>query len=247
MAVAGVLAVLAHPDDEAFRAGGTLALLAKKGIPVHLLTATRGEAGARGDPPLCTAADLPAVREKELRCACGALGIEPPRLLDYSDGRLSRVPDQQAVTQVLAAIQELKPEVLLTWPPDGLSGHPDHIAVSRWTGLAYQEAVRLGADAPIALYYLAVPLSVARALGLGQLHAVPDEQIDLTVDVCEVWKQKLAAIRCHRTQTGSSPILAASIERQRLFLSQEHFRRAQWRTPGDILAQATEPAEQDMG
>jgi LmbE family N-acetylglucosaminyl deacetylase len=77
-----LLAVLAHPDDEVFRCGGTLALLVRRGVRVHLLTATRGEAGSCGDPPLCTPEELPALRKRELRCACAALGIEPPHLFD---------------------------------------------------------------------------------------------------------------------------------------------------------------------
>ena len=137
----GLLAVFAHPDDESFRCGGTLALLARRGVQqVHVLTATRGEAGSCGDPPLCTPEGLPAVRERELRCACAALGIEPPRLLDYRDGTLAGVDEEEAVEQVLTVIRELRPQVLLTWPPDGLSGHPDHVAVSRWTALAFERA-----------------------------------------------------------------------------------------------------------
>mgnify|MGYP000732581162 CR=1 FL=1 len=64
-----LLAVFAHPDDEAYRPGGTLALLARRGVRVHLLTATRGQAGSCGEPPLCTPDELPTVRERELRCA----------------------------------------------------------------------------------------------------------------------------------------------------------------------------------
>ena len=72
-----LLAVFAHPDDESFRPGGTLALLARSGVRVHLLTATRGEAGACGDPPLCTPEELAgAGGNVELRCACAALGVE---------------------------------------------------------------------------------------------------------------------------------------------------------------------------
>jgi LmbE family N-acetylglucosaminyl deacetylase len=91
-----LLAVFAHPDDETFRPGGTLALLARQGVQVYLLTATRGEAGSCGDPPVCRPEELPVVRERELRCACAALGIEPPHILDYPDGRLSDV-DPEAV------------------------------------------------------------------------------------------------------------------------------------------------------
>ena len=230
-----LLAIFAHPDDESFRCGGTLALLAQRGVHVHVLTATRGEAGSRGDPPLCLADELPAVREQELRCACNALGTEPPRLLDYHDGTLGELDEEKAVSQVMAVIQELRPQVLLTWPPDGLSGHPDHVAVSRWTALAFERAGSLGSDAPDAIYHLAVPRSVAQALGLFHLHAVPDEEVTLTVDVSPVWEQKLAAIRCHRTQAGGSPILAASEEKQRLFLEREHFRRAEARAREDLF------------
>lgn len=230
-----LLAVLAHPDDETFRCGGMLALLARRGVRVHVLTATRGEAGSRGDPPLCTPEELPAVRERELRCACAALGIQPPRLLGYPDGGLAEVDEEEAVAQVVAAIRELRPQVLLTWPPDGLSGHPDHIAVSRWTALAFQRAVTVGPDAPTALYHLAVPRSVAQALGLAHLHAVPDEEIGVAVDVTAVWEQKMAAIRCHRTQLGGSPILAAPEEKQHLFLGREHFRQAQARLEYDFF------------
>jgi LmbE family N-acetylglucosaminyl deacetylase len=218
-----LLAIFAHPDDESFRCGGTLALLARRGVRVHVLTATRGEAGSCGDPPLCRADELPAVREQELRNACAALGIEPPRFLDYLDGALTNVDEEVATAQVMAAIRELRPQVLLTWPPDGLSGHRDHVAVSRWTSQAFQRAASLGLDAPAALYHLAVPRSVAKALGLSHLHDVPDEQVSLTVDVTPVWEQKLAAIHCHHTQMGGSPILNKPEEKQRLFLGTEHF------------------------
>jgi len=235
MSESRVLAVLAHPDDETFRCGGTLALLARRSVRVQVLTATRGEAGSCGDPPLCTPGELPALREQELRCACAALGIKPPRLLDYHDGALVGVDEDEAVERVLKVIRELRPQVLITWPPDGLSGHPDHVAVSHWTEQAFHRAVDLGSDTPVALYHLAVPHSVAQALGLAQLHAIPDEDVTLSVDVMDVWAQKLAAIRCHRTQLGESPILAAPEARQRLFLGREHFRRVEARQGRDFL------------
>lgn len=235
-----LLAVLAHPDDETFRCGGALALLARRGVRVQVLTTTRGGAGSCGDPPLCTPEELPAVRERELRCACAALGIEPPRLLDYCDGTLAEVDEDEAVNRVLAVVRELQPQVLLTWPPDGLSGHADHVAVSRWTARAFQRAAELGANAPAALYHLAVPHSVAQSLGLAHLHATPDAEIDLAVDVRAVWAQKIAAIRCHRTQTGGSPILAAPEERQRLFLGREHFCRAGARQRPDFFPELKE-------
>ena len=240
-----LLAVFAHPDDETFRCGGTLALLARRGVRVQLLTATRGEAGSRGDPPLCRPEDMAAVREAELRCACAALGIEPPRLLDYHDGALSNVDEEEGAGFVLAVVRELRPLALLTWPADGLSGHADHVAVSRWASLAFERASVLGPDEPLALYHLAIPRSVAETLGLSHLHSLPDEEVTLTVDVSSVWEQKMAAIACHRTQAGASPIMAAPAEKQRVFLGKEHFRRAAARQGMDLFAALRE--QQDNG
>jgi LmbE family N-acetylglucosaminyl deacetylase len=216
-----LLAVFAHPDDEAFRCGGTLALLAQQRVRVQVVTATRGEAGSCGEPPLCTSAELPAVRERELRCACAALGIEPPRMEDGCDGHLASADPELLVKQVLDVVCEVRPQVLLTFGPDGLSGHPDHIAIGRCAMEAYRRA-----EGVAALYTLALPRSVAERLEMKGVQSVPDAAIALTVDVSPVWEAKLAAIRCHATQLSSSPLMHASLERQRFFLGTEHFVRA---------------------
>ena len=223
---ASLLAVFAHPDDESFRPAGTLALLARRGVRVQVLTATRGGAGSRGDPPLCSPAELPAVREAELRCACAALGLRPPILLDYQDGQLAESDPETLATEILGIVRELRPQIMLTFGAGGLSGHPDHIAI----GLAAAEAFRRAEEVPAlsganvsALYTLAVPRSLAETLGMKQIRAVADEDIALTVDISSVWEAKMSAIRCHRTQLGESPILDAPEARQRLFLGTEHF------------------------
>jgi LmbE family N-acetylglucosaminyl deacetylase len=216
-----LLAVFAHPDDEAYRPGGTLALLSRRGVRVHLLTATRGQAGSCGDPPLCAPEELPAVRERELRCACAALGIEPPRLLDYEDGHLSQADPEEIIAQILGTVDEVRPQVMLTFGPDGLSGHPDHIAIGQCAAEAFRRA-----DEVAALYTVAIPHSVTERLDMPRVQAVPDEAIALSVDVLPVWEAKLAAIRCHATQLSSSPMMRAPEERQRLFFGTEHFVRA---------------------
>jgi N-acetylglucosamine malate deacetylase 2 len=215
---ANLLAVFAHPDDETFRCGGTLALLTQRGVRVQVLTATRGQAGSRGNPPLCVPEELPAVRENELRCACKALGILPPILLDYQDGQLSAADLEQLTVHILRVVKETRPRVMLTFGADGLSGHPDHIAI----GQAAAEAFRRADDAA-ALYTPAVPRSLVESLGMKQIRAVSDESIALTVDVSAVWDAKMSAIRCHRTQLRESPILEAPESKQRLFLGVEHF------------------------
>ena len=221
-----LLAVFAHPDDESYRPGGTLALLARRGVRVHLLTATRGEAGSCGDPPLCRLDELAAVREQELCCACTALGIELSLILGYQDGHLSEADPEQLITHILDMVREVRPQVILTFGPDGLSGHPDHVAIGRSSAEAFHRAEEV-----TALYTVAVPRSVVERLGMPYVQPVPDEAIALKVDVSPVWEAKLAAIRCHATQLSSSPIMRASVEQQRLFLETEYFVRAALRHP----------------
>ena len=228
-----LLAVFAHPDDESYLSGGTLALLTRRGVCVQLLIATRGEAGSRGDPPLCTAEELPAVRERELRCACSMLGIESPRLLDYHDGRLKESNLEHLTEKILAVICQVRPQVVLTFGPDGLSGHPDHVVIGQCAAEAYRRAEDIAA-----LYAVAVPRSVTERLDMQRVQPVPDEAIALSVDVSPVWEVKLAAIRCHATQLGSSPIMRAPVEQQHVFLGTEHFVRLAARRPDEEVIQS---------
>ncbi len=239
MTSANLLAVFAHPDDETFRCGGTLALLAQRGVRVQVLTATRGQAGSCGDPLLCTPEELPAVRENELRCACAALGIQPPILLDYQDGQLSEAVPEIIVSEILSVIREVKPQMILTYGPDGVSGHPDHIAIGRFTTEAFHRALDV-----VALHTIAVPYLLAKTLGMTQIHTVPDDAITLTVDVSTVWEAKMAAIRCHQTQLGESPILRTSPEKQQLFLGTEHFQRTLFRP--DLLVKSKQSNAQTL-
>ncbi len=223
------LAIFAHPDDESYRAGGFLALLARKGAQVWVLCATRGEQGILNMDPEETG----QVRQSEMECACRALGIEPPRFLDYQDGTLPQVNEEGAVGQVVRAIRKLRPQVLLTWPPSGVSGHPDHVAVSSWTEKAFQLAAdstaypehKEAAHAVDALYHIVVPRSLAETLKMPHLHTVPDEEVTLTLDVSTVWDAKMAAIRCHRSQIANSPILDTPEKQQHIFLGTEYFQK----------------------
>lgn len=161
------------------------------------------------------------MREAELRCACTALGIEAPRILDYRDGTLAEVDAEGLIAAILDGVREVRPQVMLTFGPDGLSGHPDHIAIGRGAAEAFRRAGDVAA-----LYTVAVPRSLAERLGMGRVHPVPDEEIALAVDVTPAWEQKMAAMRCHATQWSTSPMMQAPEERQRLFFGAEHFVRA---------------------
>ena len=90
--------------------------MARHGVRVEVLTFTHGEAGSCGDPPLCTPDKLSAVRECELRSACAALGIQPPRLLDYADGHLHEADLELMISQILSIVNETKPQVFENIP-----------------------------------------------------------------------------------------------------------------------------------
>jgi LmbE family N-acetylglucosaminyl deacetylase len=221
-----LLAVFAHPDDESYRAGGTLAMLASKGVDIQVITATRGERGIPTIPP----SEAKVIREKELRCACRVLGFLPPRFLDYPDGELSSIDEIEAVAYLTGLIRELQPDFLLTWPPSGISGHEDHQVISEWTRKSFLQAANpaylaenLTPHAVPAFYYLALSHSVAEAVGFHDLHSIPDEEISLNQDVRTIWDQKMSAIHCHRSQIDHSPIMKMDQTQQEIFLGKEQF------------------------
>jgi len=145
-----LLAVLAHPDDESFGMGGTLALYASRGVDVHLVCATRGEVGEVDD--LKGHASIADLREAELRCAVGHLGLKGVHFLDYRDSGMDGSPDNQhpnalaaqpldeVAAKVVHNIRELHPQVVLTFDPIGGYCHPDHIAIHQATVRAFEQA-----------------------------------------------------------------------------------------------------------
>ncbi len=147
-----ILAVLAHPDDESFGMGGTLALYAKHGASVYLVCATRGEAGDVDPGYLKGFASIGERREAELRCAAEKLGLTEVHFLDYRDSGMPGSPDNQHPQALAAApldevagkvayyMRQLRPQVVLTFDPIGGYKHPDHIAIHNATVKAFQLA-----------------------------------------------------------------------------------------------------------
>ena len=136
-----LMAVLAHPDDESLGLGGTLAKYAAEGIATSLVCATRGERGWTGEPaaypgPLA----LGRLREAELRAAADALGIADVALLDYLDGDLRCADPTEAVARIVAELRRVRPDVVVTFGPDGAYGHPDHVAISQLATTAVARA-----------------------------------------------------------------------------------------------------------
>jgi len=182
-----LLAVFAHPDDESFGIGGTLAKYATEGVKVSLICATRGEAGEINDPNLGTKEQLAEIRERELRCACDVLGITKLHLLGYRDsGMASTLANEdprslvqadpcKVVGKIVRLMRQIRPQVVVTFEEGGGYGHPDHKAIHRHTKAAfyaagdpiqYPEHLAEGLEpyAPQRLYYTAFPRSVFQNL-----------------------------------------------------------------------------------
>ena len=125
-----LMGVFAHPDDEIFCAGGTLARYAAAGSRTAVVSATRGEAGQIRDARAATRRTLGAVRERELQQACALLGVAQTRCLDYHDGTLQSVDAARLADDVAAVIDSFRPDAVITFGSDGAYGHPDHVAIS---------------------------------------------------------------------------------------------------------------------
>lgn len=151
-----LLGVFAHPDDEVFCVGGTLAQWTEAGNEALIVSATRGEAGQIQDAHAATRQTLGGVREQELRAGCAALGVEQVECLDYRDGALAEVEPGRLAADVASYIRTYQPDIVVTFGLDGGSGHPDHIAISVATTLACQLVAREDGWAP-QLYYSAFP------------------------------------------------------------------------------------------
>jgi LmbE family N-acetylglucosaminyl deacetylase len=235
-----LLAVLAHPDDETFGVGGTLALYADRGVDVHLVCATRGEVGAAPPELLHGFANLAELRESELRCAASLLGLASVTFLDYRDSGMPGSPDN-AHPQALAAaareevaakvahwIRRLRPDVVITFDPQGGYRHPDHIAIHRATESAFFAAGDPASDPeglaphrPAKLYYHVFPRGAVRILvflmrlaGRNPRKWGRNHDIDLVeiasvefpvharIDIRSVVELRAEASACHASQGG---------------------------------------------
>ena len=151
-----LLGVFAHPDDETLCAGATLAKYASEGAEVHVVSLTRGGAGQIRDAGTATRSTLRAVREQELAAAGRELGLTGTRCLDLPDGGLSDLDPRSLVDVAAGLLAELDPDVVITFGPDGFSGHPDHTAVGAAVTAACRER---RPTAPVRLFHCSPPRS----------------------------------------------------------------------------------------
>ncbi|MET0419563.1 MAG: PIG-L family deacetylase [Actinoplanes sp.] len=139
-----ILGVWAHPDDEAYLSGGLMALASDAGSRVVCVTATRGELGT-ADPQRWPPARLAAERTGELARCLEILGVTEHHWLGYRDGECAAVPPAEPVARLSELIAEVQPDTVVTFGPDGNTGHPDHRAVGGWAASAFDRAAPAGA------------------------------------------------------------------------------------------------------
>ena len=219
-----VLAIFAHPDDEGFGCGGTLALLVAGGHRVTLICATNGDVGEISDPALATPETLASVRQGELRAAMDLTGIRDVRFLNYRDSgmpgwedndhpkSLFQAPEEKVVQQIEAVIRELRPDLVITHDPTGGYGHPDHVTICQRTETAVE---RCRDERGPLLYYVCFPRSLFQSmwnkmteLGLRppfsaddtEALGTPDDEVTIILNVSRYVALKKESLERHRTQ-----------------------------------------------
>ena len=220
-----LMCILAHPDDESLGNGGILAKYAAEGVETYLVTATRGERGWFGDESDYPGLEaLGKIREAELLTAARVLGIRQVEFLDYLDGDLDQAPQAEAVAKIVEHLRRVKPDVVVTFGPDGAYGHPDHIAICQFTTAAIVGAAN--PDAPYhrdlpphyvsKLYYMAASeqlfLAYQSVFGEMVMHidgverrgvAWPEWAITTRIATREYRQTVWQAILCHESQLAA--------------------------------------------
>jgi LmbE family N-acetylglucosaminyl deacetylase len=209
-------AVFAHPDDDTYSVAGSAALHADEDLEVIVILATSGDAGQIADPTLATPENLGAVREEEDRASWAEVGIPVVHhFLRYADGELDAVPREELVTRIEELLRASPPDVVVTFGPEGVTGHADHVTVGETATEAFHRCRTSSVGGFTRLLHAALPESkmdrwaeLMRAHGIEppdptqpfQPRGVPDKRFGVMVDCSAVYERKLAALRRHRTQ-----------------------------------------------
>jgi LmbE family N-acetylglucosaminyl deacetylase len=220
-----LLAVFAHPDDESMGMGATLAKYAAEGVKTYLVCATRGERGWFGPEEQNPGfGALGQIRTQELENAIQVLGMNGLYFLDTIDGEVDQVDPAEAIRKITEHIRRVMPHVVVTFPPDGNYGHPDHIAVGQWTHAAivcaadasYLDAEHFAPHRVSKLYYMVDSESFIDAVAplVGEITFPVDRQvrgevpwpewmITTRIEMTDHCRTAWRAIQCHKSQLPS--------------------------------------------
>ncbi len=203
------LAILAHPDDEAFLMAGTCMKLAEEDKQVGVVCATRGEKGADRLNRNLTEEQMAVIRTSELESACRIIGCKCVKFGQYPDGKLSEIDFNQLTADIVAQIEAHQPEILLTFGKEGISGHKDHIVI----GQAAMAAARASSWRVKEIWLASIPASAIKQFNehlagrkvhhghfqQQELLGVADDQL-LKIDISKYENQKHEALKAHESQ-----------------------------------------------
>jgi LmbE family N-acetylglucosaminyl deacetylase len=223
-------AVFAHPDDDTHAVGGIVAMEGNR-VAYTAIVATSGGAGIIGDPSLATRENLAQVREGEELRSLEVLGATDPGLhfLRYPDGELETVPRDELVERVAGILRETRPHVVVTFGPEGVTKHADHIAIGQATSQAFHllQAESTDGRAFQRLLYSSLPQSrldrwwdLMRSRGVEidpeapfMPRGVPDHTIAIEVDCEPMFERKMAALAAHATQADEISLVPKELRR----------------------------------
>ena len=200
-----LLGVWAHPDDEAYLSSGLMALVRSRGGRVVVATATRGEHGTP-DPVAWPPERLGPLRGRELTASLAEVGVDEHRWFGHLDGTLPDVPFGRGVADVAGVIDEVRPDVIVTFGPDGMTGHMDHRTVSAWV----EEALQVTGHRTELWFATFTPAfheewgALNDEVGLWMATPPVTDQADLSAQVAlsgELLERKHRALRAHASQT----------------------------------------------
>jgi N-acetylglucosamine malate deacetylase 2 len=203
------LLIFAHPDDETFGCGGTIAKLVQEGAAVNLITATTGQAGMTGIHGDITPEELGKVREKEHAEAAKILEISKIHYLGLMDGAVSETSVEELVKMLMPLIGEENPDLVITFEKNGASNHPDHKQMSKAATEAFKQWMGT-VKKHVRFYYLSVPVSYLKAYekaglsmkAFGEALGTSDEDITTVVDISGTFEIKDKAARKHVSQAS---------------------------------------------
>jgi len=221
-----LLVIFAHPDDESMGMGGTLAKYSAEGVETYYVCASRGEQGWFGPEEQNPGPDrLGQIRKEELENAVKELGLRGLYFLDYMDGDVDQANHEEAVCKIVTHIRRIQPQVVVTFPPDGNYGHPDHIVIGQFTSAAIICAADSSYEAPenlpphrvSKLYYMVDGENYINLIApfMSEMEfPVVDNQlrgeipwkewmITTRIEMAEHCHAALRAIRCHQSQLPS--------------------------------------------
>jgi N-acetylglucosamine malate deacetylase 2 len=195
-----ILLVFAHPDDESFGVAGSSIHYSRMGVPVDLICATRGEVGTRVDVPEGISTGV--AREAELRQAAAIMGVREIHFLDYIDGELEKTSRAEIGNKILEIMRKVRPGVVITFGPEGITRHPDHIAIGKAATRAFEKFTREDTSF-MKLYYVTIPQSAIPDGYESDVTTRPDEEVTTNIDISRYFELKIDAIAAHRTQADA--------------------------------------------